>query len=196
MNVLPRGAEIVVVQYEVELKLPVPDLAHVRKRLRALGAMFDPPVDQADTYFAHPARDFARTDEALRLRQIGELNFITYKSPKLDAETKTRREIEIPLASGHAALEQFAELLLALGFNRILTVRKRREAGRLEWEGQWVELALDAVEGLGSFVELEIAADDSTLATSRTAVVMLAKRLRFGASERRSYLEMLIEGMS
>ena len=52
------------------------------------------PAEQVDTYFSHPARDFAATDEALRIRSIDQENFVTYKGPKLDATTKTRREID------------------------------------------------------------------------------------------------------
>ena len=68
-----------------------------------LGATIEPPVVQVDQYFAHPARDFAQTDEALRLRRVGKQNFITYKGSKIDATTKTRREIELPLAPGEEA---------------------------------------------------------------------------------------------
>ena len=181
------------VLYEVEQKFPLADLASVREQLRSLGATFGAPVDQADIYFAHPARDFACTDEALRLRQIGELNFITYKGPKIDAKTKTRREIELPIAPGAAAGEQFSDLFLTLGFSRVLTVRKRREPGHLDWEGQSVHVALDAIEGLGTYLELEIGADDSTLTAARSALLTLSKRLALGASERRSYLELLLQ---
>jgi len=178
--------------YEVEQKFPVPDLAAVRRRLLELGDSFQEPVEQADSYFAHPARDFGRTDEALRLRQIGDENLITYKGPKLDAQTKTRREIELPLAPGAAALEQFAELLELLGFRRVLTVRKQREPGLLAWEGNSIHLALDQVRGLGTFVELEIVADDRALDQAKAAVLSLAVELGLGHSERKSYLEMLL----
>lgn len=178
--------------YEVEQKFPVADLENARGRLLALGASFQQPLNQADSYFAHPARDFGRTDEALRLRQIGDENLITYKGPKLDAPTKTRREIELPLAPGGPALEQFVELLHCLGFRRVLTVCKLREPGLLRWEGHSVHLALDQVSGLGSFVELEITADDSTLEQASGAVISLAAKVGLGPSERQSYLEMLL----
>lgn len=179
-------------QYEVEQKFPAADLASVRGRLLGLGATFQAPLHQADSYFAHPARDFARTDEALRLRQIGDENLITYKGPKLDAQTKTRREIELPLAPGGPAFDQFADLLLCLGFKRVLTVCKYREPGMLVWQGQTVHLALDEVSGLGSYIELEVAADDSTLEQARAAVVNLAAALGLGVAERKSYLELLL----
>ena len=84
-------------QYEVEQKFPVADLAAVEAGLAALGAGISAPREEVDLYFAHPARDFAATDEALRLRLTGLQGSITYKGPKIDAVTKTRREIELPL---------------------------------------------------------------------------------------------------
>ena len=69
--------------YEVELKFRVADLPAVEGRLAALGARFAAPVEQVDRYFAHPARDFAQTDEALRLRRVGDEIAITWKGPRL-----------------------------------------------------------------------------------------------------------------
>jgi len=77
-------------QFEVEQKFPVADLADVENRLAALGATFVDEVVQVDRYFAHPSRDFAKTDEAIRIRQVGDANFITYNGPKIDTTTKTR----------------------------------------------------------------------------------------------------------
>src|SRR5205085_570940 len=115
-----------------------------------------------DQYFNHPARDFGRTDEALRLRRVGDQNFITYKGPKIDAATKTRRELELPLPSGSDVGGRFSELLLTLGFISAGTVFKVRHPGILAWSGGQVEVALDEVTDLGSFIELEISASDET----------------------------------
>ena len=84
------------------------------------------PIVQSDQYFAHPARDFAQTDEALRIRTVGDTSFVTYKGPKLDATSKTRRELELPLAASDPDGSQFAELLAALGFTPVAIVRKQR----------------------------------------------------------------------
>jgi adenylate cyclase, class 2 len=181
---------------EVEQKFPLSDPQAVRAALERLAATFQPPIEQADTYFRHPARDFAQTDEALRLRQIGETNLITYKGPKLDAQTKTRREMELPLASGRAAFEQFSELLTAVGFEPVYTVRKRRQPGEIAWQGESIHLALDEVAGLGSFLELEVTAEERTLAAAREAVLSLGRALGLTEIERRSYLELLLSKQS
>lgn len=178
---------------EVEQKFRANSLSAIRERLAALGAKFAEPLDQADLYFSHPAKSFAETDEALRLRRAGEQNCITYKGPKLDRQTKTRRELELPLASGQQAFEQFAELLAALGFGEVATVRKRRESAQLLWQGQEIEVALDEVAGVGTFIELEIGTEETGLSAAKKAVLSLAAELGLTASERRSYLELLLD---
>lgn len=178
--------------FEVEQKFPVANLAAAQAQLQSLGAKFAAPLDQVDRYFAHPARDFATTDEALRIRRVGNENCVTYKGPKLDQTTKTRREIEIPLASGEENLARYSELLRALGFTIVAEVAKRRTPAELRWEGRSVEAALDQVAGVGTFVELEIIADQADLDAARAVIASLAAKLGLSSSERRSYLELLL----
>ncbi len=177
---------------EVEQKFPVSDLAALEARLVALGATVGEDHEQVDRYYRHPMRDFARTDEALRLRRVGDLNYITYKGPKLDRTTKTRREIEISLPAGESGAAQAAELLTALSFEPVLEVRKHRRQLSLTWKGTPVEIALDRVAEVGQFVELELIAEDSSLQLAQETIAALSAELGLIASERRSYLEMLI----
>src|SRR5687768_6602713 len=100
--------------WEVEQKFRLPESRQVVARLAELGVHLADAVEQADLYFNHRAKNYKETDEALRIRRIGERNFVTYKGPKIDAETKTRRELELPLTSGTEAFRQFTELLIAL----------------------------------------------------------------------------------
>lgn len=180
-------------KYEVEQKFAIADPAAVEKKLIALGGTFIAAVEQVDRYFGHPARDFAQTDEALRIRRVGEENRITYKGPKIDAVTKTRREIELPLAPGAQAADDFSTLLEALGFRRVAEVRKHRRTASLRWRGRELEAALDEVEHVGRFVELECSADEKDLDPARECLASLAKELGLEKSERRSYLELLLE---
>lgn len=179
--------------FEVEQKFWVPDFAEVEATLTSLGAQFADPVDQVDTYFAHPARNFSRTDEALRIRRVDAQNWITYKGPKLDQTTKTRRELELPLPAGHASAAGFAELLAALSFVPAGEVRKRRRPATVLWQGAQVHVAFDEVAGLGSFVELELSAPSQSLDAARTRLASLAQTCCLKGNERRSYLELLLE---
>jgi adenylate cyclase class 2 len=177
---------------EVEQKFRIADRPALVARLTALGCRCDPPIEQVDHYFAHPGRDFAQTDEALRLRQMGPLNYITYKGPKLDALTKTRHEIEISLAAGPQAAADTQQLLTALGFALVRAVRKQRAHATATWQGRQIGVALDTVGALGEFVELEIVAEIDTVAEARKAIAALADHLGLSGSERRSYLELLL----
>jgi adenylate cyclase class 2 len=173
---------------EIEQKFRVADPGPLRQRLGAESAVFAPAVEHADHYFAHPARDFAQTDEALRIRSVGAANVITYKGPKQRHAVKTRREVELPLASGAEAARQFAELLELLGFRSVAIVRKRREQGALVWKGREINVALDDAGPLGQFCEIELCVEESETAIAQQLVTALASNLGLADVERRSYL--------
>ncbi len=179
-------------KFEVEQKFPVEDLADIEHRLALAGATFADPVVQVDRYLAHPSRDYAETDEAIRIRQVGDANFITYKGPKIDATTKTRKEIELPLHKGAEHAEQWTSLLGALGFSPVATVCKRRRHAHIPWQDAEIEVALDHVEDLGTFVELELSADEEALDAAKAKLQSLADELGLSGSEQQSYLELLL----
>ncbi|MEW6268945.1 MAG: class IV adenylate cyclase [Thermodesulfobacteriota bacterium] len=172
---------------EVKLALTPADAAALRARLAALGARALGSRAQVDTYFAHPTRDFASTDEALRLRGEDAALRITYKGPKLDPPRKTREEIEFALATDHPTA---ARLLQRLGFRVAAEVRKRRE----EWdvgETPRVSVTIDQVERLGTFCEIEVAAE--SVGEGRLRLREAQERLGLGhlAPIPESYLELL-----
>ena len=180
--------------YEVENKFPVDEFGDVVRRLDELGLRRDqdPETHQVDFYFAHPSRDFRQTDEALRIRSVGAVNLVTYKGPKLDRRTKTRRELELPLAEAAQWAARYCELLAALGFKPVAEVRKRRLGGQLTWQRWPVQVALDEVDRLGRFIELEIQAEQHALEAAQRSLLLLAERLGLARVERRSYLEMVL----
>jgi adenylate cyclase class 2 len=179
-------------RYEVELKFPVPDVAVVEKRVAELGATIADRRLEVDLYFAHPAKDFAQTDEALRIRTIGEANYVTYKGPKIDQTTKTREEIELPLPGGPQGYAEGRRLLEALGFRPVAEVRKHRRKAKIAWQGRNVEASLDEVDSLGAFVELELIASADELEPAKETILQLAASLGLSGSQKRSYLEMLL----
>ena len=85
---------------EVEVKYRSPDRVKMKQTIEGWGARLEEKRVEEDHYFNAPDRDFKSTDEAFRLRRIGSRNVLTYKGPKQDAATKTRAEIEVPLADG------------------------------------------------------------------------------------------------
>jgi adenylate cyclase class 2 len=178
---------------EIEAKFPVQDWSDVERQLRTWGANFDDPREDVDQYFNAPDRDFAQTDEALRIRSIGQANFVTYKGPKIDPQTKTRTEIEVPLAMGVPIAEEFGRLFVQLHYRPVAVVRKGRIVAHLQREGFDMEFCLDNVEGLGRFVEIEILAPQESLETARKVLLKSAGELGLARQERRSYLELLLK---
>lgn len=176
---------------EVELKFRCDQTEPLVAALTRLGAQPSPTVRQVDQYFNHPQRDFAQTDEAVRIRDTNGQTSLTYKGPLVDRETKTRREIELDLV-GTEARSKLAEWLRAVGFRPVLEVEKTRQAWSLHRGDRDVEIALDQVTGLGQFVELETVAQEADLVPARTLLQELATELGLTQSERRGYLSMLL----
>ncbi len=136
---------------EIEAKLKVDSLDEVEARLRDLGGEFVASQDQRDLQFDDVDGTMARTDQCLRLRRqvaSGKTQYIlTYKGPKAQSDVKERREVEVEVDSDQAA----EDILAALGYEAKLTVEKTRRLWRL---GD-CEVALDSLELLGDFVEIE-----------------------------------------
>ena len=178
--------------YEIELKFPLAQVEPVVRQITDWGAIPGAEQVHIDLYFNHPARDFVETHEAFRLRRIGEENRLTYKGPVLDKQTKLRREIEFPIAAGETAAGQCREMLVLLGFRPVREVHKRRVPFHYEEGGREFEFALDRVEQLGNFIEIETIANEADRTTTRDAILSLAKRLELSNPEPRSYLSLLI----
>ena len=179
--------------FEVELKFAVHDPEHFSRMVESLGGEWGQPMFQVDRYFNHPSRDFARTDEAFRIRSVSDQNYVTYKGPKIDRTTKTRQEIELPLASGAAAADAFRHMLEALGFHFVAAVHKQRKSANVHWAQQNVEIVLDHVDEVGVYAELEITCEQAEVESAKQVLASLTKRLELKTTERRSYLELLLQ---
>ncbi|MHC4875773.1 MAG: class IV adenylate cyclase [Planctomycetota bacterium] len=181
--------------FEVEQKFPLSgNVEDFVKRLLELGAEEHGEIQQSDRYFNHPVRDFAVTDEALRIRSVGDQNWLTWKGPKIDAQTKTRREIELPLGDGALTTEQLVEVLQILAFHPVAVVSKVRRTFALSRDAWEFEIAVDDVQEVGAFAEIELVASQERLAAAQQAVIQLGEELGLSQMERRSYLALLLEG--
>ena len=182
--------------YEVEMKFPIKDDESIKKKLVHVAARFGDPISQIDYYFAHPVRDFSKTDEALRLRKSGQKVVMTWKGPRVDSSTKTRREIELPLGDhglpSHQTILDWTDMLVSLGFQKVFEVEKKRQPVRVHWRGSEIDVALDHVKNLGHFMELELQAGKEEVVQAQDAIRSLAKELGYFEDEKRSYLELLL----
>jgi len=182
--------------FEVEVKYRSVDHRALLQRLAELGAESGGSVLQIDTYLSHPARDFAATNEAFRVRSIGDQNRITYKGPRRPGSTKTREEIEIPFADGAETTSQLLHLFERLGFRPVATIRKQRTSFLVKTPGHRLEVALDQAHALGDFAEIEtIIGSESDLSAAQAAVLALAADLALTEIEPRSYLRMALDSV-
>lgn len=179
--------------YEVERKVRASH-AEVREQLDDVGAEFLATVEQRDIYFDHPVRDFADTDEALRVRRqlVSEgsaevSDQLTYKGPRLDTNAKTRIERESTLGNA----DEVVAILETLDFDPAGRVEKTRERYRT----QTCDICLDTVEGLGEFVEVEIHERAEDLGAAERTTEDVADALGLGDAEpiHTSYLGMILD---
>jgi adenylate cyclase class 2 len=177
---------------EIEQKFASADFVAIEKRLSEWQARCGEQHSEADYYFNAPDRDFARTDEAFRLRRIGDANFLTYKGPKHAGPIKVRTELEIPLRDGDEAAAQMQQLLVHLGYRPVAVVCKHRRMYHLERGGFALTVCLDEVEQLGRFAEVEIVAPEEQRDAAQTVLADTAAALDLTTVERRSYLHLLL----
>ena len=174
---------------EVEVKAKIDNFEDIKVKLDQINAIKTKTEKQIDRYFNSPVKDFAETDEALRIREtITEDShnlFITYKGPKIDKKSKTREEVEMKIEDS----DKCSRIFENLGFKEVRTVKKNREYFKLDN----FEISLDDVEGLEPYMEIEIALEDGTdYNEAQDKIFDLFKDLGItDGFERTSYLELL-----
>ncbi len=149
------------IEVEVKARIEPSEIADIERGIMEIGGVPAGEGWQEDIYFRHPCRDFADSDEALRLRRErrrgrgrgrgrgGGNAILTYKGRRLKAEVKAREEREVMVSDFDGA----RAILEGVGFTEGATVRKRRRKFIL---GEGMTVSLDSVEGLGEFVEVEV----------------------------------------
>jgi len=168
---------------EVEVKYRA-RLGEARERVLALGFFPRGVSEEVDTYFQHPCRDFAATDEALRVRVAGGTAVLTYKGPRVGAGAKTRVEVTA------SAEPTVVEVLERLGFVKVAAIKKRREY----YEGLGVLVSLDEVEGLGEFVEIEkVVAREEDIPSAVEELSRIASLLGLVEEVKETYLELALK---
>ena len=190
---------------EVEVKIPLHSRDNTENELIRLGFASGDLIRETDIYFTSDFHDFLKRDEALRIRRSENLTkatasaVLTFKGPKIDAVSMTRKEVETRIEDP-AGMQV---ILLALGFREVIPVRKLRKYYNMDIEGysdygdvSWtVHACLDQVEGLGSFLELEMLVErEEDCQDALDRVEWILHELGYGLADttRDSYLCMLM----
>ncbi len=133
---------------ETEVKLYVPDLDAVAKRLEALGASISAPrILEKNTRYEDLGGWIASTGTVIRLRQDSRVR-LTYKDgERVQGEFgSSRYEVEVEVSD----FKKMATILDKLGFHPVLSYEKYRTTYQLDG----AEVTLDEMP-YGNFVEIE-----------------------------------------
>lgn len=179
--------------FEIEIKVRVDSLDPIREKLIKNNSAIIADQDEHDVYFNAPDRDFAVTDEALRLRYVENQKFgkkvppcITYKGAKTGIEGfKAREELIVDLSSG----DDFAKILERLSFRKTADVLKHREI----YQCEDAIVTLDYLNGIGTFCEIEAS---SKLSQEESVKVIEDAAEKYGVIGERltcSYLEIVLD---
>ncbi len=178
---------------EVEVKIPVKNIEEIKEKLLQNGFIYQKTVVETDTYFTSDHYDMRKKDKALRIRETKNLDTgkmkaqLNCKGPKLDQISMTRKETEIEIQEP----EKMVDVLTELEF---YPASKRVKKTRGYYIKNQMTAAVDLVENLGSFLELEIIVEkEEDRAAGLDAIYDVMKLLGCEKIEtvRRSYLSML-----
>jgi len=128
--------------FEVEVKFRVTAPETWLKKLQdEFHITFGAPQMESDLFFINRSLGFPQKGNSLRIRRCENKLWITFKGPRLDTQTKTREELELPLGISESLVDMLpdqnpSEPVLPTGFlsvqntsadgknNAFLTVQK------------------------------------------------------------------------
>ncbi|ERG94778.1 class IV adenylate cyclase [Haloquadratum walsbyi] len=193
--------------YEVELKVRASH-DEIESALTETNSTYVRHVTQRDTYYNAPHRDFATTDEALRIRRekrhipdeksdaTSSTTELTYKGPRIDSTSKTRKEHEVSVGDDSVV----ADILDELGFDPAATVVKDRDIYTLAYTDDVTHtIVLDTVADLGEFIEAEATTSaESDIPAVRSGLIDTLATLGVDPDDQiqTSYLGLLLDDSS
>ncbi|UYP47386.1 hypothetical protein NEF87_003671 [Candidatus Lokiarchaeum ossiferum] len=195
--------------FEMEIKLKITNIEELRSKLSSLDHSHPVDLHHTDRYYNLPPTigDFAKTDEALRLRSsiekhpvsheiIKECHDLTYKGPKLDKTVKSRIEHVCHVVEAH----QMDEILLALGYQKVISVKKQREVHEIIFDGHPIECLIDQIEHLdGLYFEAEMmVGSEEEMSATKQILLNFVNYLGYTEQDTivESYLELVLSKLT
>ncbi len=134
---------------EKEFKFKIENKDEIIRKLFSLNFNDLGENKQEDIYFDTEDLKLFNQGKALRIRKEGKHFYLTYKNKVIRKRPKIRKELTIRL--NERQLRVMIEILNELGYNESLKIIKKRR----EFEKGKIKVAIDEVEGLGNFLEVE-----------------------------------------
>jgi len=137
---------------EIEIRFPLRNSLNVAEFLDKNAQIISKNIFQKDTYYSPAHRDFLKVKyvvEWLRLRESSKGSSMTYKHffPENSIKTDYCDEFEAKVDN----VEAVKKIFQSLNFKEVVVVEKVRKV----WNFEKVEIAIDDVSELGSFIEIE-----------------------------------------
>lgn len=133
---------------EIEVKAKVSNLGFIKNELIKRGCTFSEPLIQKDRVYLHNSIEFPdikRGTVILRIRDSNGKFIITLKKQLENELDNIEREIMVD------SPEQADEILKYMDFHEVVKVSKKR----IKCKYNGLEICLDEVDRLGSFIEVE-----------------------------------------
>jgi len=160
---------------EVEIKVKIENFEEIKLKVSAIGKLIK-SIKQVDEYYIPSHRDFfaqkPHPTEWLRIRTNPDKTIFEYDksiNKKANGEQECAEEYETEISNS----EEFRKILNFLDFKKVVTVDKQREY----WDCGDIEVALDKIEGLGSFIEAEAKGDFKSTAEAKQACLKFLEEL-------------------
>ena len=171
------------IEIEIQVKIEKPEI--LIKFLEE-NASFKEEIHQLDKYFSPTHRNFGAVrpvEEWLRVRKSGNKASFDYKHLRFDKNGKNYSCDQYETNIGDS--DQMEKILAVLNFAPLITVNKKRKI----WMYKDYEIAVDNIEGLGDFVEIEYLGKKENLDPKEVTGEMVAFLKKIGYQKiYRSYL--------
>ena len=152
---------------EVEIKIEIDNFDEIKAKVVSRGKLIK-SIKQVDDYFIPCHRDFFAQKphpiEWLRIRTNPDKVIFEYDksiNKKANGEQECAEEYETEISN----VGEFRKILNFLDFKKVVAVDKQREY----WDCGDLEITLDKIEGLGSFIEVEAKGDFEDTAKAKEA---------------------------
>lgn len=162
---------------EVEIKVKADNLEEIKEKVSKIGKLVK-SIQQVDEYYVPVQRDFfahkPQPIEHLRVRTNPDKTVFEYTrtvNMKENGDYDYAEEYETAISNP----EEFKKTLEFLDFKKVITVEKYREY----WQCGNIEVALDDVKNLGSFVEAEAKGDFKDEKEAKLACIKFLEELGF-----------------
>lgn len=175
---------------EIEVKFPLYNIKEIISFLNKNAQRKTENVTQTDTYFTPAHKDFLSKKypyQWLRLRESNKGVILNYKHfyPENQKETDYCNEFETEVN------ENIKQIFQRLDFKELVKVEKIRST----WQLKNVEVAIDEIKELGSFIELEITSNVENPKEAKAYLYKILQEMcaQIGEEDYRGYPFLLLE---